>query len=208
MKEVCVSEVQWFLIMNKLWSTQACITDFLMPPCLSSCSLGSSLQFSYCLEGLDFILKTFWNHLTTEKFRERNLTDSQHDLIWQIISCAILHNQGRLTNIYVRARGLHVVWVCLTFSIEIKNYPLEIPSHFLILQYLTKKPECMLVIPDALVTNLATDCVGILSEIYIWTIPGYKSQISKLVPLELSINGHPARTEQIGLGILVKLKIN
>lgn len=34
MKELCVSEVQWPLIANKLWSTQPCMTDFLILPCL------------------------------------------------------------------------------------------------------------------------------------------------------------------------------
>lgn len=52
------------------------------------------------------------------------------------------------------------------YPFSINNYLLEIQSHFLILQYLTKKPKCMLVMPDALLTNLATDCGGILSEIY------------------------------------------
>lgn len=129
-------------------------------------------------------------------------------MIWQIISCAILQNQGRLTNIYVRAGGLHVVWLCLIFSTAIKNYPLEIQSPILILQYLTKKLERILVIHDALITNLATGCGGILSETYIWTISGYKSPSSKLLLLEQAINGNPARTEQVGLGILVQLKIN
>lgn len=136
-------------------------------------------------------------------------TELDRFTVWfNMTNCAILQNRGRLTNIYVRSRGLHVVWVCLAFSVEINNYWLEIQSHFLILQYLNKKPECMLVMPDASVTNLATDCGGILSEIYIWTIPGYKSLSSKLLPLELSIDGDPARTEQIGLGILIQLKIN
>lgn len=57
------------------------MTDFLMPPCLPSCSLGSSLQHLYCLEVFAFILKIFLNQLTTEKFRVQNVTDSQYDLI-------------------------------------------------------------------------------------------------------------------------------
>lgn len=120
LKELCVSDVQWFLIVNNNCEQQEpCVADCLMPPCLSSCSLGSSLQLLHCLEGFAFILKTFLNHLTAEKFRVQNLKNSLYDLIWQIISCAILQKQGRLNNIYVRARGLHVVWV--VFYLQHRN---------------------------------------------------------------------------------------
>lgn len=55
------------------------IPDTFFP--LSSFSLSSSLQISCSLEGLVFIMKTFLNHLTTERFRVQNLTGSEYNLI-------------------------------------------------------------------------------------------------------------------------------
>lgn len=137
-------------------------------------------------------------------------TELDRSTVWFNMTNHILCNiaKSEKVNQYLCQSWRIPCCVGLTFSIEINNYWLEIQTHFLILQYLNKNSECMSVMPDALVTNLAKDCGGILSEIYIWTIPGYKSLSSKLLPLELSINGDPARTEQIGLGILIQLKIN
>lgn len=45
--------------------------------------------------------------------------------------------------------------------------PLEIQSQFLILKCMTKRPEHILVMHKTLVTNLATNCGDILSEIRI-----------------------------------------
>ena len=85
-------------------------------------------------------------------------------------------------------------WLTTT---PVPHAPLEIQSQFLILWYLTKKPEHTLAMQKTLLTNLlATDCRGILSETWIWAILCYKSWSRKLFLLEQLINVDPVRTEK------------
>ena len=147
---------------------------------LSSWSLRSSLQLPCCLEIFTFILKPSLNDLTTERFNVHGLADLQYVLTWQIIPCGFVLPSAQ--------------WLTTT---PVPHAPLEIQSQFLILWYLTKKPEHTLAMQKTLLTNLlATDCRGILSETWIWAILRYKSWSRKLFLLEQLINVDPVRTEK------------
>jgi len=96
-KELCISEVQWFSIMSKVWSTQPCMIDFLIPACFFlPAAWGPSSKF--------FESPDYWKGQHTElaKFT-----------VWFNITNHIPCNTEKLkslTNIYAKAKGIYILW--------------------------------------------------------------------------------------------------